>query len=51
MASGPVLGWLVGDHPWHRSTMVLTIVGALVTVWTAVLVWPGDAPLAPGGCS
>ncbi len=45
MASGPVLGWLVGTHPWHRSTMVLTIVGALVAVWTAVLVWPGDAPL------
>ncbi len=46
MASGPILGWLVGAHPWHRSTMVLTIVGALVTVWTIVLAWPGDAPLA-----
>ena len=23
MAAGPVLGWLVGAHPWHRSTMVL----------------------------
>jgi nitrate/nitrite transporter NarK len=45
-AAGPVLGWLVGTHPWHRSTMVLTIVGALVSVWTAVLVWPGEAPLA-----
>ena len=22
MAAGPVLGWLVGNHPWHRSTMV-----------------------------
>jgi MFS family permease len=46
MAAGPVLGWFVGAHPWHRSTMVLTIVGALVAVWTAVLVWPGNAPLA-----
>jgi hypothetical protein len=46
MAAGPILGWLVAAHPWHRSTMVLTIVGALVTVWTVVLVWPGDAPLA-----
>ncbi len=45
MAAGPVLGWLVGAHPWQRSTMVLTIVGALVTVWTLVLAWPGDAPL------
>ncbi len=46
MAAGPVLGWFVGAHPWHRSTMVLTIVGALVAVWTVVLVWPGNAPLA-----
>ena len=45
MCAGPVLGWLVGAHPWHRSTTVLTIVGAIVTVWTVVLMWPGDAPL------
>src|SRR4029078_4461097 len=32
-AAGPALGWFVGAHPWHRSTMVLTVVGALVTVW------------------
>ena len=45
MYAGPALGWLIGAHPWHRSTMVLTIVGAIVAVWTAVLAWPGDAPL------
>lgn len=45
MAAGPTLGWLVGAHPWHRSTMVLTIVGSIVTVWTVVLAWPGTAPL------
>lgn len=45
MVSGPILGWLIGRHPWHRSTLVLGIVGAIVTVWTVVLVWPGDAPL------
>ena len=45
MVAGPVLGWLVGSHPWHRSTIVLIVVGALVTVWTAVLAWPGNAPL------
>ena len=44
MAAGPTLGWLVGSHPWHRSTMVLTIVGAIVVVWTVVLAWPGYAP-------
>ena len=45
VASGPVLGWIVGNHPWHRSTVALCTVGAMVTVWTAVLAWPGDAPL------
>lgn len=44
MAAGPTLGWLVGAHPWHRSTMVLSIVGCIVTVWTVVLAWPGHAP-------
>ncbi|MEI5673992.1 MULTISPECIES: MFS transporter [unclassified Nocardioides] len=42
---GPVLGWLVARHPWHRSSMVLVIVGAIVSAWTAVLAWPGEAPL------
>jgi hypothetical protein len=45
MMAGPVLGWLVGNHPWHRSTMVLVIVAAIVTMWTVVLAWPGNAPL------
>jgi MFS family permease len=44
MTAGPTLGWLVGAHPWHRSTMVLVIVGAIVAVWTVVLSWPGHAP-------
>ncbi|WP_337191461.1 MFS transporter [Nocardioides flavescens] len=45
MWSGPLLGFLVSRHPWHRSSIVLSIVWAIVTVWTAVLLWPGDAPL------
>ncbi|MCD9155389.1 MFS transporter [Aeromicrobium duanguangcaii] len=44
MIAGPVLGRLIGNYPWHRSTIVLTIVSAIVVVWTAVLAWPGDAP-------
>ncbi|MBA4607684.1 MFS transporter [Aeromicrobium sp. Marseille-Q0843] len=44
MFAGPVLGRLIGNHPWHRSTIVLTIVSAIVVAWTAVLAWPGDAP-------
>jgi MFS family permease len=45
VCAGPALGWLVGNHPWHRSTMVLCIVSAIVAVWTVVLLWPGNAPL------
>lgn len=42
---GPLFGWLVGRHPWHRSTLALAIVGAMAVVWAAVLLWPGHAPL------
>ncbi|TNM43314.1 MFS transporter [Nocardioides albidus] len=45
VAYGPLLGWLVGRHPWHRSTTALVIVAALATVWGLVLLWPGDAPM------
>jgi len=45
MYSGPLLGYLVGRHPWHRSTMVLVIVSSIVLTWTVVLAWPGAAPL------
>ncbi len=45
VAAGPVLGWMVGRHPWHRSTVSLTTVAVLAVVWTAVLAWPGEAPL------
>jgi MFS family permease len=45
MASGPLLGLLVDRYPLHRSQMALAIVGASATGWTAVLAWPGQAPL------
>jgi nitrate/nitrite transporter NarK len=45
MVSGPVLGWLVGKHPWHRSTTVLAILAAISGTWAVVLLWPGQAPL------
>ncbi|MRJ75822.1 MFS transporter [Aeromicrobium sp. SMF47] len=44
MAAGPLLGWAIGRHPWHRSTFVLSIIGSIVAVWTIVLCWPGTAP-------
>jgi len=45
VASGPVLGWVVGNHPWHRSTVALGTIAAMALAWTAVLAWPGEAPL------
>lgn len=45
MAAGPVFGWAITKHPWHRSTIVLGILAAIVSMWTVVLVWPGNAPL------
>lgn len=45
VASGPVLGWVVGNHPWHRSTVALGTIAGMVATWTAVLAWPGHAPL------
>lgn len=44
-AAAPFLGVLVQRHPLRRSWLVLTIIGATVAAWTAVLAWPGAAPL------
>ena len=45
MAFGPLLGHLVGAWPLRRSVLVLAVVLATVLTWTAVLAWPGRAPL------
>ncbi|WP_424528309.1 MFS transporter [Sphaerisporangium viridialbum] len=45
MVCGPVLGYLAGRHPFHRSRMVLIVIGSTAGAWTAVLLWPGQAPL------
>ncbi|MCW2801510.1 MAG: transporter, partial [Aeromicrobium sp.] len=45
MTAGPVLGWTITRHPWHRSTLVLSIVVSIVAMWTIVLAWSGPAPL------
>ena len=46
MAFGPLLGTVIGSWPLRRSSVVLAVVGATVVTWTAVLAWPGRAPLA-----
>ena len=45
MLGGPLIGWFIAHNPWQRSTVVLSIIGAIVACWTAVLLWPGDAPV------
>lgn len=45
MAAGPILGWAIGNHPWHRSTIAISVISSIVGVWTVVLCWPGNAPL------
>lgn len=44
VATSPLFGWLVAFHQWHRSTIVLSVIWGMVAAWTAVLLWPGDAP-------
>ena len=45
LVSGPVLGVLVQRHPLRRSWLVLAVLAGTVGAWTAVLAWPGRAPL------
>lgn len=45
IVSSPVVGTLTARYPFSRSTFVLVIVAAAIAAWTAVLVWPGRAPL------
>ena len=46
MGFGPLLGHVVGVWPLRRSSVVFAVVGATMVTWTAVLAWPGRAPLA-----
>ncbi|MGH3485036.1 MAG: MFS transporter [Nocardioidaceae bacterium] len=45
LVSGPVIGSFVARHPFHRSSLVLGVVGTIVVMWTLVLAWPGTAPI------
>lgn len=45
MACGPLIGYLVGRFPFHRSRLVLGIVSVSAITWAAVLAWPGQVPL------
>ena len=45
VVSSPLIGSFVTKYPFSRSTLILGIVGAIMTVWAVVLLWPGRAPL------
>lgn len=45
VVAGLVLGWLTSRMPYHRSHLVLLVVAQIVASWTAVLLWPGPAPM------
>lgn len=45
MVAGPFIGILTSRIPYHRSTIVLVLVGAIATVWAVTLLWPGPAPV------
>lgn len=45
LASGLALGRVVSRWPFYRSYAVVGIVAVISLAWTAVLLWPGPAPL------
>lgn len=45
LGSGPLMGQLVARWPYRRSVFALVIIAATAGGWTAVLLWPGRAPL------
>ncbi|MGI5133119.1 MFS transporter [Pseudonocardia sp. CA-107938] len=45
ICTGPVIGVLTVRHPLRRSWLLLAVIGAQVTTWTAVLLHPGRAPV------
>jgi MFS family permease len=45
MGVGPLCGRLCGRWPLRRSVLVFGILTATALAWTAVLLWPGRAPL------
>lgn len=45
MIAGPILAWIITNHPWHRSTLVMSIILSIVATWTVVLSWRGNAPI------
>ncbi len=45
VVSGLAMGSLVSRFPFYRSRIVLGVVAVIAAAWTAVLAWPGAAPI------
>src|SRR3712207_4674090 len=45
LVTAPLLGRLTARFTFHRSYLVLTVVAAIVVMWTVVLALPDPAPL------
>jgi MFS family permease len=45
LVAGPLFGEFTARHPLRRSWLVLSVLGATVAAWTAVLLVPPPAPL------
>jgi MFS family permease len=44
IAAGPMIGEVTARHPLRRSWLVLAVIAATASAWTAVLLLPGPAP-------
>jgi MFS family permease len=42
---GLTLGALLTRHPYYRSLIAIGVLGVVMVIWAAVLLWPGPAPL------
>lgn len=45
MCYGLVVGRYAARYPFYRSWIVLAVIAAAVTMWSVVLIWPGQAPM------
>jgi MFS family permease len=45
MLVGPLLGRHAARRPYHRSTVAIGLVLTIMSVWSVVLLWPGQSPI------
>ena len=45
LVHGVTLGAVLARHPYYRSLIAIGVVGVVMAIWAAVLLWPGPAPI------